>query len=156
MSMGRVALASLCLCAAGAARPTAAPTTLPTSPPTTRPMTLPAGDSRVVWPLPPEPELRRQLNALAQRYAIRLPANYLQKTRDESKHKAAADEPAAADAIDPSYALFVPSDDPAGRPFGLFVWISAGGSGSASGDGSVGNHIRGAIGKVNLVPFETV
>lgn len=67
------------------------------------------GRFQASWPLPPWAELKAGYAAVVRRQGVRVPT----------------DPPAHADGGEHTYEVYVPSDYAPGRPFGLFVWISA-------------------------------
>ena len=78
------------------------------------------GHSRVTWPLPPDEEFDRQLIALARRQGFRVTDNAAAGVREKFR------EAAPNGASEPTYEIYVPKGYEPGRPYGLFVWVSAG------------------------------
>jgi hypothetical protein len=79
-----------------------------------------SGPSRVTWPLPADADFDREFVALARRQGFRVGDGDAARVRE--KFRAAA--PGGSD--EPTYELYVPPGYEPGRPYGLFVWISAG------------------------------
>lgn len=129
-----VMLVVLCSCLSSAACVAAAVADVPgearkaaqsdrAQPAETKPQT---GRFRASWPLPDRETFAVSYEALARRYGVKPPAKDL---RERSRP-------------DPTYELYVPPDYAPGRPFGLFVWISAGAEGGIPAEWSsvLGEH----------------
>jgi poly(3-hydroxybutyrate) depolymerase len=88
----------------------------PKSKPTTMPST---GRSEATWALPPDAEFEKSYFDLIRRHQFKIIKGFPQKSRDEVWPGGQS----------PTYQLYVPGDYDGSKPFGLFVWISAGPSG---------------------------
>ena len=77
------------------------------------------GRFTATWPLPAGGEFVAAYTAVARRYGVTAPAAQLRPDED---------------APDPTYELYVPPDYAPGRPFGLLVWVAAGGMGRVPGE----------------------